>query len=172
MTAAARWLLVAAAALALVAPGAASASSPLRLGPFTDSYDFVATSCPGFDVRVQGTETFTVSVYFDEAGGIERVVRRDSAPHDILTNTVTGASIVVRAQFDETMTPIPGTDEATKTVVGFRYLVDEPGEGAIIRDVGRITYGDFEQTVVLWEAGEHDLALEADFDPTFCAALS
>jgi hypothetical protein len=157
---------------ALLAATAARADTPLQLGPFTNNYDDIGMSCDGFDIRIQGTETFTVSVYFNADGSIGRVVRHDSAPHDVLTNTVTGKSILVRAEFVETMTPITGTDEATKTVVGFRYLVNEPGAGATIRDVGRITYGDFEQTIVLWEAGEHDLALDADIDPTFCSALA
>jgi hypothetical protein len=90
----------------------------------------------------------------------------------VLTNTVTGKSIVVRAEFDETITPIPGTDEGTKTIVGYRYLVNDPGVGAAIRDVGRISYGDFEQTIILWQAGEHDLALESEIEPAFCAALA
>ena len=66
----------------------------------------------------------------------------------------------------------PGTDELTKSVIGFRYLVNEPGEGVTVRDVGRITYGDLEQTIVAWQAGKHDLALDAQFQPTFCAALA
>ena len=51
-------------------------------------------------------------------------------------------------------------------------MVNEPGVGVTIRDVGRITYGDLEQTIVLWQAGEHDLALDAAFEPTFCSALA
>ena len=64
------------------------------------------------------------------------------------------------------------TDQFTKTIVGFRYMVNDPGVGVTIRDVGRITYGDLGQTIVLWQAGEHDLALDAAFQPTFCAALA
>jgi hypothetical protein len=60
----------------------------------------------------------------------------------------------------------------TKTITGFRYMVNKPGIGATVRDVGRITYGDVEQTIVLWEAGEHDFALDEAIEPTFCAALA
>jgi hypothetical protein len=81
------------------------------------------------------------------------------------------ASVVVRGEFSEFMERIPGTDEFTKTVVGHRYMVTEPGLGVTVRDVGRITYGDLEQTIVLWQAGKHDLALDAETEPTFCAAL-
>jgi hypothetical protein len=167
-----RWLAVpVAVATAMVAATTASAAAPAEFGPFTESYSFIGMSCDGFDILIQGTETQRFTVYFDDLGNVTRVVKHDSAPHDTFTNTVTGKSIVVRGEFDETMTPIPGTDEATKTIVGFRYMVNEPGVGVTIRDVGRITYGDFEQTIVLWEAGEHDLALDS-IEPTFCAALA
>jgi hypothetical protein len=166
------WFLVpAAAAAALLAASAANGAAPLELGTFTDTYDVIGMNCDGFDIRIQGSETQRFTVFFDDTGNVARVVKHDSAPHDTLTNTVTGKSIVVRGEFDETMTPIPGTDEATKTIVGFRYMVDEPGVGVTIRDVGRIVYGDFEQTILLWQAGEHDLALDSSIEPTFCAAL-
>ena len=159
-------------AAAMVAAATASAAAPAQFGPFTDSYSSIGMSCDGFDILIQGTETKRFTVFFDGSGNVTRVVRHDSAPHDTLTNTVTGKSIVVRAEFDEIITPIPGTDEATKTIVGFRYMVNEPGFGVTVRDVGRITYGDLEQTIVLWQAGEHDLALASSIEPTFCAALA
>jgi hypothetical protein len=157
---------------ALVSATGANAGAPLQLGPFTTSYDDIGMNCSGLDIRIHGAETVSVTVFWNSDGSIARVVRYDSAPHDVLTNLVTGRSIVVRAEFVETMTPIPGTDEAAKTVDGFRYLVNEPGKGATIRDVGRISYGDLEQTILLSEAGEHDLALDSEIDPTFCAALA
>jgi hypothetical protein len=160
---------VGAMALAVAAP--ASAASPLRLGPFTDTYSGYLGSCDGFDINVDGHESYTVDVYFDESGQLVRVVRHDSAPHDVLTNSVTGTTIVVRAEFDETMVPIPGTDEATKTIVGFRYMVNEPGAGVTVRDVGRIVYGDFEQTILLWEAGKHDATSDAALGASLCGAL-
>ncbi|HEX8938798.1 MAG TPA: hypothetical protein VF763_01435 [Candidatus Limnocylindrales bacterium] len=65
-----------------------------------------------------------------------------------------------------------GTDAFTKTTMGFRYMVTEPGTGVTIRDVGRIVYGDLEQTVELWAAGKHDLVYDSQFDGVFCAALA
>jgi len=168
-----RWLAVPVAVVtAAIASSTASAAAPAEFGPFTDSYSFIGMNCDGFDILIQGTETQRFTVFFDDSGNVTRVVKHDSAPHDTLTNTVTGKSIVVRGEFDETITPIPGTDEATKTVVGFRYMVNKPGVGVTVRDVGRITYGDLEQTIVLWQAGEHDLALDSSIEPTFCAVLA
>lgn len=168
-----RWLLVAGMLItALLAASAARASGPLHFGPFTNSYSFIGFSCEGFDILIEGEGTDSFTVFLDDAGEVTKVIYRARFPHDTLTNTVSGKSIVVRGEFQEFIERVPGTDEFTKTITGFRYLVNESGVGVTIRDVGRITYGDLEQTIVLWEAGEHDLAFDAAFEPTFCAALA
>jgi hypothetical protein len=156
----------------LLAPGAAFAAAPETFGPFHDTADFIGFACDGFDIRIQGSGSTTFTVWFDENGDIERLLQRSRFPHDTLTNTVTGKSIVVRGEFNERVEYDPATDTWMKTITGFRYMVNEPGTGVTIRDVGRIQYGDLEQTLVLWEAGEHDLALDEQFWPTFCGALA
>jgi hypothetical protein len=168
-----KWLLAAGVlTAALVAASVARAGGPLHSGPFANSYSFVGFNCEGFDILIEGEGTDSFTVFFDDAGEVMKVIYRAGYPHDTLTNTVSGRSIVVRGEFQEFIERIPGSDEFTKTITGFRYLVNEPGVGVTIRDVGRITYGDLEQTIVLWQAGEHDLALDAEFEPTFCAALA
>jgi hypothetical protein len=157
---------------ALLAASAARAGGPLHFGPFTNTYSFIGFNCDGFDVLIEGAGTDSFTEFQDGAGETTKVIYRARYPHDTLTNTVTGKSIVVRGEFQEVIEPIPGTDEARKTITGFRYLVNEPGMGVTIRDVGRIEYGDLEQTLVEWQAGEHDLALDAAFEPTFCGALA
>ncbi len=119
---------------------------------------------------VDGTDEFVV--WSDAAGEVERIVYRARYPHDTLTNLSTGRSIVVRGEFQETIVRDPSTGDFIKTITGFRYLVNEPGAGVTVRDVGRITYGDLEQTIVLWEAGHHDLALDAQIEESFCSALA
>jgi hypothetical protein len=164
-------LLTGALAIGVVAP--VSAAAPLVFGPSTDTYSGYAWSCDGFDVSVDGTLTSTTYVFLDQStGSVTRVVRRTSAPHDTLTNMTTGRSIVVRGHFDETMVPIPGTDEATKTITGFRYMVNEPGSGVTVADVGRIVYGDFEQTLLLSEAGRHDAVTDQAISDALCAAVA
>ena len=39
------------------------------------------------------------------------------------------------------------------------------------RDVGRIKYGDLEQTILLWKAGKHDIEYDANLQPLFCGLL-
>jgi hypothetical protein len=168
-----RWLVAAGLMiLALLAASVARAGGPLHAGPFTNSYSFIGFNCDGFDILIEGQGTDSFTVFLDDAGEVTKVIYRARYPRDTLTNTATGKSIVNRGQFQEFIERIPGTDEFTKTITGFRYMVNEPGAGVTIRDVGRITYGDLEQTIVLWQAGKHDLALDAAFEPTFCAALA
>jgi len=165
--------LIVAAAIVFAATTASSASAaaPQIFGPFEMSETVYLSDC-GFAVRLDTEVTETFTVFLDENGELARVIDRVRAPHDVFTNLETGRSIVVRGEFQEFIERIPNTGDFTKTVSGFRYLVNERGVGVTIRDVGRIVYGDLAQTIVLWQAGEHDLALEEDIQPTFCAALA
>jgi hypothetical protein len=165
-------VVLAVSATALLAASTAKASAPLHSGPFPMSYSFIGMNCDGFDILIEGAGTDSFTVFLDDAGEVTKVIYRARYPHDVLTNTVTGKSIVVRAEFQEIVERIPGTDEFTTTIVGFRYMVNEPGVGVTIREVGRIVFGDLEQTIVLWQAGKHDIALDAAIEPTFCAALA
>jgi hypothetical protein len=160
-------------AVGALAPAAALAvGTPETFGPFVDSYDFIGFDCGNFQVRIQGSSTTTFVLWFDGEANMTRLEQRTRAPQDVLTNTTTGRSIIVRGEFQEWVTRIPGTDDFNKTITGFRYMVNEPGTGVTIRDVGRIKYADLDQTIVSWEAGEHDLALDEQFTPVFCAALA
>jgi hypothetical protein len=159
-------------AFASIAPATAQASGgPEQFGPFVDAGSFIGFECDGFDIRIDTVATTSFTVWFDATGDVDRLLQRTRAPHDTLTNTVTGESIVVRGEFNEHVDHIVGTDMWEKTVTGFRYLVNVPGVGLTIRDVGRITYGDLEQTIVLAASGHHDLAYDADFQDIFCGAL-
>ena len=149
-----------------------SANTPERFGPTSYDYSFVGFNCPGFDIVIQGTGSDRLTVFFDGSGEVSKLAHVGRFPHDVLTNSVTGRSIVVRGEFQEFIEPVAGTDQFVKTIVGFRYMVNEPGTGATIRDVGRISFADLEQTIVSFQAGRHDLALDEALWPTFCAALA
>ena len=149
-----------------------SAFAPERFGPTTYDYTFIGFSCDRFDIEIAGAGTDWDTVFFDGSGEFVKDVYFARFPHDVMTNTVTGRSIVVQGDFQIFVDRVPGTDEFVKTVVGHRYLVNEPGVGVTIRDVGRITYADLEETIVSRQAGEHDLAFDDQLQPTFCAALA
>ena len=156
----------------LTAGTAAAAGGPEHFGPFEVEYSFVGFNCDGFDVLIEGAGADEFTIWSDAAGEVEKILYRARYPHDTLTNLSTGRSIVNRGEFQETIVRDPSTGDFIKTITGFRYLVNEPGSGVTVRDVGRITYGDLAQTIVLWEAGHHDLALDAQIQESFCSDLA
>ncbi len=144
------------------------AAGPEHFGPYTfnetiDFPDFCGEAGRSMHVQLhtQGWSAFTV--WADENGDVTKVIDRERAPFDTFTNLDTGRQIVIRGEFQEIIERIPGTDEFTKTISGFRYLVNEPGAGVTVQEVGRIVYGDLEQTIALWQAGKHDLVYDQDF---------
>jgi hypothetical protein len=144
---------------------------PEVFGPFVDTYTFIGFDCGDFLIEISGTSETTFTVSFDANGDVSKFVMRVRAPYDTLTNTTTGEFVVNRGEFQETITPIPGTDQFEKSISGYRYFVNVPGEGVVLRDVGRITYGDLEQTILLWKAGKHDIEYDANLQPLFCGLL-
>jgi hypothetical protein len=151
--------------------GAAAATAPERLGPFTETEQFTV-DCGTFAAAVSGTSSTRFTVFFDASGDVTRAQQFVRAPGDLWENTTTGKSVVVRGEFVQTYTRVPGTDEFTVTIVGFRYLVNEPGSGVIVQEVGRIVYAEPSEETILAMAGQHDLADEARITPVFCGALA
>jgi hypothetical protein len=125
-----------------------------------------------FEVHVVGTFSQRFTVFFDGNGNVTRFNEYVSAPQDVFTNMTTGESIVVRGHFVQVMTRIPGTDEFDRTITGFRYMVNEPGDGVTIQEVGRIVYDNLDETSWHDVAGQHDLADVTLNEPTMCAALA
>ena len=164
-------LALAAAAGVVLTGGTASASPPEHFVS-AKNVDFSFTAdCGAFEASVSGVFSDRFTVFFDAEGDVSRFTEFVSAPHDVWTNTTTGASFTVRGHFVQVAERIPGTDVFTRTVTGFRYLVNEPGSGAVIRDVGRIVYDDLDESSWRDLAGQHDLADSMLIGPTFCGAL-
>ncbi len=150
----------------------ALAAGPDHIGPFTWDDSFVFSCGSYFDVRLDTSGWEAVTVWADEEGNVDKAIDRVRAPHDVLTNLSTGRHIVVAGEFQEIIERVPGTDEFTKSISGFRYLITDPGVGIRFRDVGRIVYGDLQQTIVLWEAGKHDFAYDDSIGPNLCSLLA
>jgi outer membrane lipoprotein-sorting protein len=158
------------AASVLLPSGSASAAQPESNGPFTDTYSF-EVDCGDFLAQVDGTATFQETVFFDSDGDVTRWMQSIRAPRDVWTNTTTEKTIVVRGNFQQTYTPDAETEQVRVAIRGFRYLVNEPGSGVTVQEVGLIVYDDLDETTVLSMAGQHDLADPSTIEPTFCAAL-
>ena len=125
-----------------------------------------------FEASVSGTGTFRATVFFDESGDVIREQQFIRAPSDLWTNTTTGKTIEVRAEFQQTYTWVPERGEYTVTVVGHRYLANEPGSGVTVQEVGRIVYADPSEQAILTMAGQHDLAQATRIEPVFCGRLA
>jgi hypothetical protein len=146
----------------------AFAAGPEHFGPFTfndtmDFPDFCAEAGRPMHVQWHSEGWSAYTVWTDENGNVTKILDRERVSLDRITNLDTGRQIVGHAEFQEILEPIPGTDEFTRTITGFRYFFNEPGAGVIARDVGRIVYGDLEQTIALWQAGKHDFVYDQDF---------
>jgi hypothetical protein len=157
--------------LVMSAP-AAEASPPDRFVNADKETGSFAVDCGSFEASITSTFSDRFTFFFDSDGNVSRFTEFVSAPHDVWTNTTTGKSITVRGHFVQVAERIPGTNEFTRTVTGFRYLVNEPGKGAVIRDVGRIVYDNLEESSWRDLAGRHDLADGMLIEPTFCGALA
>jgi len=150
----------------------AAAAPPDRFVEARNVSGTFTVDCGTFTAEISGTFSQRFTVFFDAEGNVTRFIEFVSAPQDVWTNTSTGESIVVRGHFVQVATRIPGTDTFDRTVTGFRYMVNEPGQGVTIRDVGRIVYDDLTEQTWRDLAGQHDLADSALLDPTFCGAIA
>jgi hypothetical protein len=155
-------------AIALVValfPQPAAAAGPEHFGPFEDAYDF-SVDCGSFDATIAGVSQ-TWFTFWSE----DRFMMRVLAPADTITNLSTGRSVVIRGEFSQTMERI-GDDEWRVTVRGHRYMVNEPGAGLVIADVGRIVYGNLDEDLVLSAAGRHELAQPTEVEPRLCTVVA
>ena len=152
--------------------GTAAASPPNRFVEAFHEEVSGTVDCGTFEASVTGTFSDRFTVFLDANGDVTRFTEFVSAPRDVWTNTTTGKSITVRGHFVQVANRIPGTDEFTRTVTGFRYLVNEPGEGVVVRDVGRIVYDDLDESSWRDLAGQHDFADGMIIEPTLCAAIA
>ncbi len=149
---------------------AATAAPPDHLGPFVDTYSFTV-DCGDFEATVDGTSSTTLIVHFDREGNFATAKQSVRAPHDLWVNTATGNSIVVRGEFQQTYTSIPGSDQITVAIRGFRYIVNQPGRGVVVQEVGRIVYGEPTEETILAMAGQHDVADGSQVESVLCQAL-
>lgn len=156
---------------ALVATVTASAARPTKedLGVF--HYELSVDCSPyGFDftIDVVGQSAVWIETFFDASGDPVRVVVHDSSS-ETDTNSVTGETVPMRGQSVTTYDLVAGT----RTVTGKTFLMNVPGSGAAILDVGRVVFdAPFH---VVFEAGPHEVlhgGVGAHLDELACNALA
>jgi hypothetical protein len=159
--------VVGCAVFGLAAP--ASATPPDRFS-FSDSGSepgFV--QCDGFAIDEASTNTFDVTVFYDESGQVVKVISRGRIT-ETFTNSVTGKIVVNHGVFQDFFTRIDGTDDFTHAVVGFDFKATSPAEGIVLQDVGRKVYSPDGELV--FQAGQDNIPDGPAAEAVFCAALS
>jgi hypothetical protein len=151
----------------LAAP--AGASPPEMFSESGSSSEPGFVQCDGFAIDLETTTTEDVTVYFDETGEVVKFLVRTRAT-DILTNSVTGKTVVNRGVFQLLGTRVEGTDEFTEALVGFQFLGTSPGEGLVLQDVGRTVFSP--EGEIVFRAGQHKVPEGPEAEALFCAALS
>lgn len=154
------------AAVLLVSANGASAAPPERFGPFEDFGTF-DIDCGSFEALGSGDISTRFTRFTDSEGNVTRIQQFVSAPADTWVNPGTQKTIVIRGRFIQTWDAATGD----LTIVGFRYLVNERGEGVTIQEVGRIVYTDRTEQEVISMAGQHELYRAELIDPAICSAL-
>lgn len=157
---------VATAIMLLASAGVAAADAPEHFGPFEGSGSFTV-DCRAFEASVSGSGSYRATRFTDSNGNVTRIQEFISAPADTWVNLDTQKSIVVRGHFVQTWDA--RTD--TLTVVGFRYLVNEAGDGVTVQEVGRIVYADRTEQEVISMTGQHELYSEELIGPALCGEL-
>ncbi len=149
---------------------AAAAAQPRAHGPFEFSYDDVV-DCGDFQASIVGSLTAREIDYLDASGEVSRWTQFIRAPHDVVTNLTTGRSMVVRGEFQQIYTPNQETGRVQVAISGFRYLVNQPGSGVTVQEVGRIVYDDLDEVAVVSAAGQHEWAVGALVETALCDEL-
>ncbi len=149
----------------------AAAATPEHVTQARDVPVTYTIDCGDFVAQGSGTFSARVTTFVDADGRITRFTEHVEAPRDVWVNPVTGASVTVRAQFTQVHRRIADTDEFNRTVTGFRYVVNQPGSGIVVKDVGRVVYDDLDETTWSFLAGHHDWLDKALIEPGICDLL-
>ncbi|MBT2523032.1 hypothetical protein [Arthrobacter sp. ISL-28] len=144
----------------------AVAAAPERSGPFATSGFFVV-DCGEFAASVSYNVTTRYTRFSNSRGEVTKVQQFSSDPADVWMNLETQEAIVVRTRLVETWDAKTGQ----LTVVGFRYIANESGDGTTLQEVGRIVYSDQTERDVVSKAGQHQVFTEDLFGPALCDAL-
>jgi hypothetical protein len=149
------------------AAGISAGGKPVVIGPETEAgLEKGIIDCGAFLVDDRFEVTFTLRLFFDEAGNLVKGVEQVSGT-DTFINATTLKEIPTRFHnnvlIDFTSEPPLGAN------TGVIFKVTVPGAGAVFLDVGRIVT-DQSGEIVAFQAGPHQF-FDGDVDG-LCAALA
>jgi hypothetical protein len=163
-------LLLAAGIFAAAAFAATARATPPEMFHFSESGSepgFI--QCNGFEIDLETTGTRDLTLFFDDTGEVIRFLVRIRAT-DILTNSVTGKTVVNRGVFQNIGVRVEDTDEFMQAIVGFRFMATSPTEGLLLQDVGRFVHTEDGEIVFI--AGQHHVPDGPEGEAAICAALA
>lgn len=152
-----------AATLLLAIPSAASARAPFRESVSFTGSDFI--QCDGFQDQFTDFFNFKAATYFDSAGNPIRVVTHGEH-HSNDTNSVTGLTLHEHGHFTVTDDLLTGT----ATITGNQEIMNRPGSGVVVQDVGRVVF-DANGDLVFFAGGRKHSELFLG-DQVLCDALA
>lgn len=164
-----RWALVVRGVLAFAGVFVLSAAFP-ALAQMPDRFEFSDSSpgtidCGTFEDQFTDFVDAVGTVYFDQSGEPVRIaIHWEHHSND--TNSVTGLTLHEHGHFTETIDLLSGTD----TITGNEEVMNRPGTGVVVQDVGKVVY-DADGNLVFFAGGRnHSEVLLGD--EVLCAALA
>ena len=162
-TLAVRGVVALAGAFALSGVSAAWAGTPDRF-EFSSS-DPGTVDCGTFEDQFTDFVEAVGTVYFDQSGEPVRIIIHWEH-HSNDTNSVTGLTLHEHGHFTEAIDLLSGTD----TITGNEEVMNRPGTGVVVQDVGKVVY-DADGNLVFFAGGRnHSEVLLGD--EVLCAALA
>jgi hypothetical protein len=147
----------------LTSPAGASARTPERFAVSLTNPGTV--DCGTFQDHFTDFFDGTGTTYFDSTGNPIRIVLHVEH-HSNDTNSVTGLTLHEHGHFTDTIDLLAGTD----TITGNQEIINRPGTGVVVQDVGKIVY-DADGNIVFFAGGrKHSQALLGD--QVICKALA
>jgi hypothetical protein len=144
-------------------PSTASAAVPMRTA-FSFSNPGV-TDCGAFADEYTDFFDARLTVFVDSGGNPTRVVIHwEHHSNDV--NSVTGLTLHEHGNSTETIDLLAGTD----TIAGNEEIMNRPGSGVVVQDVGKVVY-DADGNLVFFAGGrQHSEVLLGD--EVLCGALA
>jgi hypothetical protein len=144
------------------------ASTASAIAPVPASFSLTSSGvikCHGFKDVYTDFFDAQAAVYFNSAGEPIRIVIHWEH-HSNDTNSVTGLTLHEHGHFTETIDLVTGTD----TITGNQEIMNRPGTGVVVQDVGRVVY-DAQGDLVFFSGGRKHSELFLG-DEVLCDALA
>ena len=146
-----------------VAPSPGWAATPERF-EFSDSNPGTV-DCGAFEDQFTDFVDASGAVYFDQSGEPVRIVIHWEHHSDDM-NSVTGLTLHEHGHYTETIDLVAGTD----TISGNQEVMNRPGTGVVVQDVGRVVFD--ENGNLVFFAGGRKHSEELLGDQVLCDALA